>query len=201
MELRMKKTIVITLALMLFAGTAAFAESNLPAVDIEEANAEIEQLNVEIAESQSSIKQSNADIEAEGAKAEDLNKKIIEVDGFLNQIQEEIRDLADFKKRVADSGLNMQTDDALLRATGIKKSLKQQRDDLSSQLNTAMEDIAENRRQIRVRNAQILKKQERILILQTAINVTEQQKEEASALFSNVDSIMSNAEKYISAGE
>jgi len=197
----MKKTIVIMLSLMLFAGMAAFAESNLPAVDIEEANAEIEQLNTEIAESQNSIKQSNADIETEGTKAEDLNKRIVEVDGFLNQIQEEIRDLADFKKRVADSGLNMQTDDALLRATGIKKSLKQQRDDFSSQLDTAMEDIAENRRQIRVRNAQILKKQERILILQTAINVTEQQKEEASALFSNVDSIMSNAEKYISTGE
>ena len=197
----MKKTILIMLVLMLAVGVSAFADSTLSAVDIGAANNEIAELNNEISESNKAIDQANADIEAEEGNADELNKKIVEVDGFLNQIQEEIRDLADFKKRVADKELAAQTDDALLRATGIKKSLRDQRDGLSAELNATLETIAESRRQIRVRNSQILKKQERILVLETAIKVTEQQKKEASELFSNVDSIMSNAEKYISENE
>lgn len=197
----MKKTIVIMFALILFSGMAAFADSNLPAVDIAEANGEIDQLNSEIAENQNGIENANSNIKTEEIKAEELNKKIVEVEGFLNQILEEIKDLADFKKRVADSELNQQTDDALVRASGIKKALRDQYEDLSSQLTSAQENIAENRRQIRVKNSQILKKQERILVLETAIKVTEQQKEEANALFSNVESIMASAEKYISTAE
>ncbi len=172
-------------------------EGSLPYVDIEAADARIavlEQTNTDYETEISERIQTNSSLEAEIGG---WQTQLVEIDPILARVSAELTDLFAVNRTIVDEQMKQRSQDAIGRARTIKRSLENTIRTLTQSTVTARAEIEGNRERIRILNSRIGANVEEIAYLQAAIVQTRAQQEKLDSYIVNVDSILSDAERYV----
>jgi len=175
-------------------------EGSLPYVDIEAADARIavlEQTNTDYETEISERIQTNSSLEAEIGG---WQTQLVEIDPILARVSAELTDLFAVNRTIVDEQMKQRSQDAIGRARTIKRSLENTIRTLTQSTVTARAEIEGNRERIRILNSRIGANVEEIAYLQAAIVQTRAQQEKLDSYIVNVDSILSDAERYVQDG-
>jgi len=175
-------------------------EGSLPYVDIEAADARIavlEQTNTDYETEISERIQTNSSLEAEIGG---WQTQLVEIDPILARVSAEQTDLFAVNRTIVDEQMKQRSQDAIGRARTIKRSLENTIRTLTQSTVTARAEIEGNRERIRILNSRIGANVEEIAYLQAAIVQTRAQQEKLDSYIVNVDSILSDAERYVQDG-
>lgn len=194
----MKKVTVVALVFALvFTGAAVAQESNLPYVDIQAANAEIEQLQEDTQERLAQNDELAGDTEELGGQIREDQQSLVEIDPILARVDAELTELFSVNRTIVDEQMKQRSQEAVGRARTIKADLQRQMRVLNDRIGVAREQMAANRERIRINRRRIGENEERVVFLEAAIRQTEAQQERLEGFITNVDAILSEAEQYV----
>lgn len=197
----MKKIVLVGVLLVGLSAIVSAQESALPYVDIPTANAEIEELqsdNEEMNARTGELQQENEQLRQQILADQ---QTVVEIDPILSRVESQLTDLFAVNRTIVDQEMKDRSQEAIGRARTIKNQLQAQQRTLNQQIAANRSQIEANEERIRINNRRIGVNEDRIVYLEAAIRQTQAQQERLDSFITNVDSILSDAERYVDTTE
>ena len=192
-----KVTWMLVVLALLVGGSVAAQESNLPYVDIDAANAEIEKLQEDSQERTGKNEELASENEELGGQIRQDQQSLVEIDPILARVDAELTELFAVNRTIVDEQMKRRSQEAVGRARTIKSDLQRQMRVLNERIGVAREQREANRERIRFNRRRIGENEERVVFLEAAIRQTEAQQQRLEGFITNVDAILSEAEQYV----
>ncbi len=183
--------------IFLIAATAGAQQQSLPYVDIVAANAEIASLqenSTERTNENDTLVQRNEELAAQITADQ---QTIVDIDPILARVDSELTELYAVNRTIVDQQMKERSQAAIGRARTIRTDLQGQMERLNQQIDASRKEIDANWGRIRINRRRIGENEERVIFLEAAIRQTEAQSQRLDGFITNVDSILSDAERYL----
>jgi chromosome segregation ATPase len=188
---------VFPIILLLLVATAGAQQQSLPYVDIDAANEEIASLrenSTERSGQNDELTQRNTRLSSQITGDQ---QTLVEIDPILGRVESELTELYAVNRTIVDEQMKERSQAAIGRARTIRSNLQGQVEQLNSQIAESRKEIDANWERIRINRRRMGENEERILFLEAAIRQTEAQRQRLDGFITNVDAILSDAERYI----
>jgi chromosome segregation ATPase len=188
---------VFPIILLLLVATAGAQQQSLPYVDIDAANEEIASLrenSTERSGQNDELTQRNTRLSSQITGDQ---QTLVEIDPILGRVESELTELYAVNRTIVDEQMKERSRAAIGRARTIRSNLQGQVEQLNSQIAESRKEIDANWERIRINRRRMGENEERILFLEAAIRQTEAQRQRLDGFITNVDAILSDAERYI----
>lgn len=193
----MKRFMMIGVLCTIAVLAATAQESSLPFVDIDTANAEIQQLQADNQEKASRNEELRQENEQLRQQIIENQQTMVEIDPILSRVESQLTDLFAVNRTIVDQEMKNRSQEAIGRARTIKTQLQAQQRTLAQQIAANREQIESNEERIRINDRRVSANEDRVVFLEAAIRQTQAQQERLDSFITNVDGILSDAERYV----
>ncbi len=192
-----KKTTAIFIALICFVSFSAFAEIEVPYVDIEDAQAKIKTLEDENTKLQSENEKLNQEIsDMEGIITEE-QKRVNQISLVIAKVQDQSGQLYESYPKIQDAATKKKAQDIIGKNNELKAKLEAQQKKSLGLVNQNTQKIASNRKKVEINTEIRSRNRDTINILNAAIEKTNTQNQTITEYINSVEDLVSEGESLI----